>query len=174
MHSADNFEIDDTLLVSCSVVSVPVGCGRVALTHEGVFKRSICNIRKDDNLYLPRSLVVAYAHTIRGQIRSGALQQEWEKIRNSRQKYQTECAQNLVRNASVIIPEAGCGLDEIHVFQTFFARIGIAIIIYSFQRFGRGDKPLYDGSKFVLDTNNIIKHTLRIMYYQHHIIITRY
>ena len=76
VQSADNFEIDDTLLVSCSVVSVPVGYGRVALTHEGVFKRSILNIRNDDNLCLPRSLVVVYAHAIPGQIRSGALQQE--------------------------------------------------------------------------------------------------
>ena len=48
----------------------------------------------------------------------------------------------------------------------FFARLGIVIIIYSFQRFGRGDKPMYDGTKFVLDTNNIIKHSLRIMYYE--------
>ena len=38
----------------------------------------------------------------------------WTKIRASRLKYQTECAQNLVRDASVIIPEAGCGLNEIH------------------------------------------------------------
>ena len=38
--------------------------------------------------------------------------------------------------------------------------------MYSFQRFGRGDKPIYDGTKFVFDTNNIIKHSLRIMYYE--------
>ena len=73
-QSADNFEIDDILLVSCSTVSLPAGRGRVALTHESVFKRSILTIRNDDNLCLPRSLVVAYVHTIRGQIRSGTLQ----------------------------------------------------------------------------------------------------
>ena len=119
-QNTNNFEIDDTLLVSCSIVSVPVGRGRVALTHEGVFKRSILTIRNDDHLCLPRSLVVAYVHTIRGKIRSGTLQIEWIKIRATCQKYQTECAQNLVRDASVIIPEAGCGLNEIHAFQIFF------------------------------------------------------
>ena len=65
-QSADNFEIDESLLVSCSFVSVPVGRGRVALTHESVFKRSILTIRNDDNLCLPRSLVAAYVHAIRG------------------------------------------------------------------------------------------------------------
>ena len=90
---------------------------------------------------------------------------EWRKIRASRLKYQTECAQTLVCNASVITPEGGCGLNEIHAFQIFFARLGIVIIIYSFQRFGRGDKPIYDGTKFVLDTNNIIKHSLSITNY---------
>ena len=55
-QSTDNFEIGDTLLVSCSIVSVPVGSGRVALTHESVFKRSILTIRNDNNLCLPRSL----------------------------------------------------------------------------------------------------------------------
>ena len=65
-QSADNFEIDDTLLVSCSIVSVPVGRGRLALTHETAFKRPILTIRNDGNLCLPRSLVVAYVHTIRG------------------------------------------------------------------------------------------------------------
>ena len=136
-QSADNFEIDDKLLVSCSIVSVPVGLGRVALTHESVFKRSILTIRNDDNLCLPRSLVVAYVHAIRGQIRSGTVQTEWTKIRASRLKYQTECAQTFVCDASVIIPEGGCGLNEIHAFQIFSARLGIVIIIYSFQRFGR-------------------------------------
>ena len=124
-QSADNFEIDNTLLVLCSIVSVPVGRGRVALTRESVFKRSILTIRNDDNLCLPRSLVAAFVHAIRGQICSGTLQIDWEKIRDARQKYQTECAQNLVRDASVIIPEAGCGLNEIHTFQIFFARLGI-------------------------------------------------
>ena len=51
-------------------------------------------------------------------------------------------------------------------FNFFFARLGIVIIIYSFQKFGRGDKPMYDDTKFVLDTNNIIKRTLRVMYYE--------
>ena len=56
---------------------------------------------------------------------------EWTKIRASRLKYQTECAQTLVRDASVIIRDGGCGLNEIHAFQIFFARLGIVIIIYS-------------------------------------------
>ena len=73
-QSADNLEIVDTLLVSCNIVSVPVGRGRITLTHESVFKSSILTIGNDENLCLPRSLVVAYVHTIRGQIRSGTLQ----------------------------------------------------------------------------------------------------
>ena len=64
-QSADNFEIDDTLLVSCSIASVSVGQGRVPLTHEAVFKRSILTIANNDNLCLPRSLAVAYVFAIR-------------------------------------------------------------------------------------------------------------
>ena len=41
LQSADNFEIEDTLIVFCSIISIPVGRGRVALSHESVSKRSI-------------------------------------------------------------------------------------------------------------------------------------
>ena len=166
----DAFQIDESFKIFVSIVSPPVGQGRVKLTHETVSKRSILSIRNDDNLCLPRSLVVAHVHAVRGQVRTGDLQTNWDKIRNNRGKCQTERARQLVIDANVPIPPNGCGLREIEKFQEYYARNNIAIVVYFFKTFGRGDTPFFDGTKYVLNVTNKVEYILRVMYYEdsHH------
>ena len=39
-------------------------------------------------------------------------------------------------------------------------------MVYNFSTFRRGNPPLYDGTRFVIDTHGGILHTLRIIYYE--------
>ena len=54
--------------------------------------------------------------------------------------------------------------EEIHRFQILFATRATAVIVYSFRNFARGYPPLYDGTRFVMDTHRRITDKLRIMY----------
>ena len=39
-------------------------------------------------------------------------------------------------------------------------------MVYNFCSFGRGSSPLYDGTRFVIDTHGCIEYILRLMYYE--------
>ena len=165
-QSNEAFEIDETLRINVHTVSMPRGSGRVELTSESVFKRSILSIRNGDNLCMPRSLVCAHTYAIRGDVRTGQLQTAWNKIRQCNGKLQREKALQLCHAARVVIPETGCGIAEIKLFQEYYACLDVAIIVYSFQGFARGDKPIFDGTDFVNGVGNNVRFTLRIMYYE--------
>ena len=60
----------------------------------------------------------------------------------------------------------GCGVQEIQNFQMFFSTHVTAIVVYNFSTFARGQPPLYDGTRFVIDSHGSIVHTLRIMYHE--------
>ncbi|OXU17784.1 hypothetical protein TSAR_016850 [Trichomalopsis sarcophagae] len=77
-------------------------------------------------------------------------------------KWQKEKAIKLVNSARVVIPETGCGIPEIKLFEEYYACLDVAIIVY---RFARGEKPIHDGSEYVHNLDNTVRHTLRIMYY---------
>ena len=83
--------------------------------------------------------------------------------RNNAQKGASEKLLNL---ANVQVSIRGCGLEEIHRFQIFFATRATALVVYSFRNFARGYPPVYDGTRFVMDTHGCITNTLRIMYYE--------
>ncbi|OXU19315.1 hypothetical protein TSAR_015601 [Trichomalopsis sarcophagae] len=51
-------------------------------------------------------------------------------------------------NARVVIP-------EIKLFQEDYACLDVAIVVYSFQGFAGGEKPLHDGSEYVYNVGNI-------------------
>lgn len=79
---------------------------------------------------------------------------------------QRELAQQLTRNAGVAIPEEGCGIREIELFQHYFVRDNIAIVVYNFNTFGRGEKPLYDGTAILASLGREPSLRLNIMYYE--------
>ena len=160
------FDIDDTLSINYAIVQGVMGSGRVRLTSDSVFKRSILTIRNDDNLCLPRSLVTALAYVVRGQIRSGQLHEYWNNITRGKNRTQTTAALDLINCAGVNVPSAGCGYNEIIIFQEHLATHGIAVVVYTFQNFGRGDLPLYNGTRYVIDIYKSVLYTLNIMYYE--------
>ncbi|XP_036144598.1 uncharacterized protein LOC118646236 [Monomorium pharaonis] len=162
MDVAQNFS------VSVFSVMVPVGRGRSSnkLTREDVTKRSILQINNDDNLCLPRALVLSRIHCQRGNVREGELHRLWNSVRCRTSALQRELAMELTRNASVVVPEEGCGIPEIDRFQRFFATENIAIVIYNFSTFGRGEKPLYDGTTILGELGREPSFRLNIMYYE--------
>ena len=134
------------------------GRDRTQLTQE--------SINNDDNLCLPRNLATAYAYVVRGQIRTGRLHEYWNLIRRNNGSVQKGAAEELLNLANVQVPIRGCGLEEIHRFQIFFATRATALVVYSFRNFALGYPPLYDGTRFVMDTHGCVTNTLRIMYYE--------
>ena len=164
-QSGNEYSAEDSLRVTCGIVDGVAGRGRVKLTSQDVNKKSILNIRNDDNLCLPRSLATAYAYAVRGQIRTGVLHDYWNRIRNETGRTQRTAAEELVRLADVSIGDEGCGLQDVDKFQTYWATRGTAVVVYAFNNFGKGNRPLYDGTNIVMSTYGCVEHTLRIMYY---------
>ncbi|XP_036147283.1 uncharacterized protein LOC118647134 [Monomorium pharaonis] len=82
------------------------------------------------------------------------------------QNFLRELALELVRNAGVVIPEEGCGIPQIERFQRFLLPENIAILVYNFSTFGRGEKPLYDGSALLGSLGREPSYCLNIMYYE--------
>jgi len=149
---------------------MPSGRGRVALTRGDVAKRSIVEINNSDNLCFPRALVVAQTYNERGNICTGELHEKWKAIRYPHSLLPCECALQLTRSAGVVIPEEGCGIREIERFQRYFAADNIAIVVYNFNTFGRGEKPLYDGTEILASPECESSRRLNILYYEdsHH------
>ena len=168
VQSNTDFSINETLIVSVALVRPPVGRGKSSnkLIHENVRKQSILQIHNADGLCFPRSLVAAIAHCLRGQDRSGGYHDYWKIIRDSTGLEQRERAEELVRDANVVIPPNGCGLPEIRQFQAHLARDQVAIVVYNFQSFGRGGRPLFDGTNYVQNAFGDVKFTLRILFYE--------
>ena len=109
IQSANNFDSNDRLSISCAIVEGVAGGGRTQLTQENVKKKSILSIKNDDNLCRQRT--------------------------NTNRSVQKGAAEELLNLANVQVPIRGCGLEEIHRFQIFFATCAIALVVYSFRNF---------------------------------------
>ena len=100
-------------------------------------------------------------------IRTGRLHEYWNlSLRNNGSVQKGAAGELLNLLATVQVPIRGCGLEEIHRFQIFFATRATALVVYSFRNFARCYPPLYDGTRFVMDTHGCLTNTLRIMYYE--------
>lgn len=88
--TATGFSIDDSFVVSCNIVSMPVGSGRSKKASGKEFwqKRSVIGFNNKDKLCLPRAIVVGRVCAERGQIREGALQEQWDNVRRDRSALQ--------------------------------------------------------------------------------------
>ena len=128
IQSGNEFNISDRISIHCAIVRGVAGRGPIRLAEETVMKRSILSIKNNDNLCLPRSLVAAYAYVIRGQIRTGTLHNYWNLIRRDNGPTQKRAAEELLNLVKVRLPTEGCGLEEIHLFQIFFATHGTASV----------------------------------------------
>ena len=79
-----------------------------------------------DDLYFPRSLVVARMHCEYRNLRIDGLYEKWNCIRL--RSSQSKLARELMRNAEVTIPEERCGIREIEHFQGYLIAENIAIM----------------------------------------------
>ncbi|XP_067216278.1 uncharacterized protein [Linepithema humile] len=125
-------------------ITPPAGCGYNALDIVG--KRSILTINNSDNLCFPRALVTAQINNERGNVRTGELHARWNAVRTRNSSSQRELAGELTKKVGIAIPEVGCGIREIEHFQQYLAAENVAIIVYNSDTFGRGGKPLFDGT----------------------------
>ncbi|XP_057322371.1 uncharacterized protein LOC130676747 [Microplitis mediator] len=165
-QSAGTITTDDQLVITVSTVDGIEGTGRKLLTHQYIYKKSIIPINNNDNLCLPRSLVVGRAYVERGEIRTGTLHRKWKSITDNRCTLQKKEALSLVHKAGVKISSKGCGIEHVFTFQKYFERSGIAIVIYEFLTLGKGDKPIFDGRETVQLTFGCIQHVIYILYYE--------
>ena len=165
-QSAGGFDIAENFTVRVFKVSVPAGRGRQSnrLTREDIAKRSILQINNTDNLCFPRSIVVARTYQERGQLRTGELQEKWGSVRHQRSSLQRKLAEELTKSAGITIPEEGCGIREIEQFQRILATENIAIMVYNFRTFGRGENPMYDGRSLLSSLGRETSCCLNIIY----------
>ena len=139
---------------------MPVGAGGIrgkpALTVSSLRKRSLMTIQNDDNLCLPRALVVTRAYLTLKMQDCAATRKELlfaTLCRYSRQKLQKERADKLVNDAGVFLPYGGCKFRELLAIQNFFVAAGIAIVVYEIQHLGNGEAPIFDGRKTIEELN---------------------
>ncbi|KAJ8666444.1 hypothetical protein QAD02_008106 [Eretmocerus hayati] len=165
VQSNANFNLDEPITIYSHYVTVQRGSGRVKLTHENVFKRSILRVRTDDNLCLPRAIATARIHSERDTERgkNNSLDQEWLQVQRYEGRYRTELAKKLVTDAGVRVPRSGCGVGEIRL-QNYLANQSIAVAVYKSRGLDRGERPMFDGSELVIGLKGSIERTLRILY----------
>ena len=162
-QSTGCFDVANTFQIRVFKITPPAGRGRNV--RDVLEKRSIVTISNKDNLCFPRALAVALTYNERGNIRTGELQNKWNAVRAQKSTLQRRLACSLARNAGVVIPDEGCGIREIELFQRHLAGENIAIMVYSDETFGRGGKPLYDGCEKLASLQREIKSRLNILYY---------
>ena len=111
VQSPNDFTISNQLSINSAVVKGTTGRGRMRLTEDTVNKKSILRIKNDDSLCLLRVLAAAYAYAVRGQIRTGKLQEYWNLIRRSNGHIQKKAAEELMNLSYTRIPLEGCGVQ---------------------------------------------------------------
>ena len=109
---------------------------------------------------------MARIHQERRQLHTGELQEKWESVRYQHSLLQRKLAEELTKSTGITIPEEGCGIREIEQFQRILATENIAIMIYNFRTFGRGENPMYDGCSLLSSLGRESSCRLNVMYYE--------
>ncbi|KAJ8914447.1 hypothetical protein NQ315_011388 [Exocentrus adspersus] len=143
-----------TFCLSVTSVKMPAGRGNKrgrdynTFQEESLARRGVITITNNDNKCLPRALVVAKAYVDKDP--------EFNQVRRDIGKLQTQRAIQLIEDAAVSIPDAGCGIVELEQFQSHLA--GYRIVVYQYGSKGRGllFKGIADGP------------SLNLLYYEGH------
>ncbi|OXU16500.1 hypothetical protein TSAR_010584 [Trichomalopsis sarcophagae] len=108
-----DFVIDESFILTVALVNVPVGERGKKLSINSVSKRSIVSICNNDNLCLPRALVVGEAFISYKKSDRPEEREIWKTVRDGRRCLQKTRANLLLVTANVTIPLNGCGIPEI-------------------------------------------------------------
>ena len=147
-QSNESFKLDESFIVEATYVEVPTGKGRrKKQTIDTVKQRSFVSIANDDNLCLPRALVVGELLIKYSDNRSPEIKKLWSDIRDGRRPFQKHCADRLFEVCKVRITDRGCGYIELEQFQRYFWTVNIAIIVFDSETFGEGEAPWFDGRR---------------------------
>lgn len=171
-QSNESFQLDESFIVKCTYVDVPTGSGAAKKNKPRskplnvLGKRSFVSIRNDnDNLCLPRALVVGEAHVKLSKDARPEAKKMFSRVRDGRRSLQRQLAIKLVRDANVRVPLEGCGYNEIDKFQSYYDNLGIAILVFDSESFGNGDTILYDGRKEFLENKIYILYNEEARHY---------
>lgn len=116
-------------------VKIPVGSGKTrsntynTFEEECVKRRGIIKINNDDNLCLPRALVVGKVYADKGTA------MEKEKIRRDIDKIQSNKTSQLILDTNINLPDEGCGIPELREFQKHL--FDYKITVYKYDTKGR-------------------------------------
>ena len=143
LYSAGDIPADEQLDINVACVKLLKGSGRKILVNPDIDikkKRAFIRIVNTDNTCLPRAIVVGLAKL---KVDENPLDQylvkQYDRVRNSRIKYQGEAAQNLMK--AVGIPEDKIGLiTDIPLYED---HLQISIKVISSEL---GNKMAYEGS----------------------------
>ncbi|XP_031785061.1 uncharacterized protein LOC116417208 [Nasonia vitripennis] len=145
-QSNEDFQIDESFILTLTLVNIPNGGrggSRKRMSVDSLSQRSVVSIRNNDNLCLPRALIVGEAFIMYKKFFSNEAIDTWNIVRDSRRGMQKERANLLTINANVVIPANGCGIQEIETYQRYYVAKNIAIVIYDSLSFGSGEPPFY-------------------------------
>uniref|UniRef100_A0ABD2VTT3 Uncharacterized protein n=1 Tax=Trichogramma kaykai TaxID=54128 RepID=A0ABD2VTT3_9HYME len=162
-QSNTSFYVDEPFNLTATFIDVPHGYGRkrAPVDINTAAKRSIVAINNDDDLCLPRALVVGEVYLkYRSDITSEA-QKEWICARDARRGLQRELAMQLMRDAGVTIAGRGGDYEELVKFQRHYDGKQISIVAFDRITYGQGSEPFFDGRK---STNDKIIYLLKMRF----------
>uniref|UniRef100_A0ABD2VUC9 DNA-directed DNA polymerase n=1 Tax=Trichogramma kaykai TaxID=54128 RepID=A0ABD2VUC9_9HYME len=149
VQSNTSFYIDEPFDLHTTYIHVPHGFGRKKqpVNINTVSKRSIVMIKNDDDLCLPRALIVVEAYLAYRNDITAEPKKKWERARDGRYSHQRELALQLMRDACVTIDGQGAGYEEIVQFQAHYDKKKISIVAFDKITYGQGSNPFFDGRK---------------------------
>uniref|UniRef100_A0ABD2W600 Reverse transcriptase domain-containing protein n=2 Tax=Trichogramma kaykai TaxID=54128 RepID=A0ABD2W600_9HYME len=146
VQSNTSFYIDEPFDLHTTYIDVPHGFGRKKqpMDINTVSKRSIVQIKNDDDLCLPRALIVGEAYLAYRNDITAEAKKKWERARDGRYSHQRELALQLMRDACVTIDGHGAGYEEIVQFQAHYDKKKISIVAFDKITYGQGSNPFFD------------------------------
>ncbi|CAB0034476.1 unnamed protein product [Trichogramma brassicae] len=103
-------------------------------------------IKNDDDLCLPRALIVGETYLACRNDVTAEAKKKWERARDGRYRHQRELALQLMRDAGVTIDGRGAGYEEIVKFQAHYDLKNISIVAFDKITYGQGSNPFFDDS----------------------------
>uniref|UniRef100_A0ABD2WD52 C2H2-type domain-containing protein n=1 Tax=Trichogramma kaykai TaxID=54128 RepID=A0ABD2WD52_9HYME len=152
-QSNTSFYVDESFNLNATFIDVPHGYGRkrAPVDINTAAKRSIVAINNDDDLCLPRALVVGEVYLkFRSNITSEA-QKEWTCARDARRSLQRELALHLMRDTGDTIAGRRGSYEELVKFQRHNDGKQISIVAFDRITYGQGSEPFFDGRKSTND-----------------------
>ena len=141
MHSASSIPADNEIEINAAVVEYVTGSSRLAMIdidEDRINKRAIVTIKNQDNLCLPRAILVGYAHLRQKKDPTDENIKKYNRIRDSRLNYQRDEA--IAMRKIVGIPNRAGTIDDVYLYEDY---LKVSIIVIGARA---GNSKVYPGS----------------------------